>query len=141
MATIDLHGNPPMKAGGNISPCRFVKLSANQTLVQCSGNSDVPFGISADGQRTPPGFVNALSGVSETPYHAISGDPVEYFGLGQYGLLECGTAWSAGAKLMSDASGKGLTATSTNPVGARALTDASAGELALVRVSDGQPNT
>lgn len=135
---IGLHGNPPMKAGGNIAPARFIKLSDPQTVVQCSANSDRAFGVSADGTRTPPGFVAALGG-SITEYHAIEGDPVEYFGLGQYCLLECGTAWTAPALLMSDENGAGITATSTNPVNATGLTDAAAGELRLVRVEGGWP--
>lgn len=140
MPSIDLHGNPPMVAGGTIKPSRFVKLTANQTLSQCVAN-DIPFGISADGVRAAPNFITAYAGATDPKDHAIAGEPVEYFGLGQYCLLECGTAWVAGAKLASDVDGKGVTASASNPVGARALTAASAAELALVRVADGQPNT
>jgi len=63
--------------------------------------------------------------------------PFEYFGVAQYALLTCGTAWTRAALLTSDASGFGKTASTGNPVNAQALTSASAGERRIVQVKDG----
>jgi hypothetical protein len=129
-----------MKAGGDIAPSIFVKqsTSSDQTLVAC-GNTERAFGISGEGQFTTPGAIAALGGTESTPLHASTTAPqVFYWGLGQYALLKCGTAWSAGALLTSDASGYGKTASTGNPVNARALTAATTtGGARLVRVSDG----
>lgn len=139
MATVNLHGNPPMTAAGNISPCRFIRITGEQQVQQCSSNAHVPFGISSDGARIPPNFVESLGG-SITNFNAIAGEAVEYFGLGQYCLLQCGVAWTAGAFLMSHTDGTGAPATSTNPVGARALTGANVGERRIVQVLAGHAN-
>lgn len=138
---VGFHGNPAMQAGGNISPCRFVKIGGRRALTQCSAAADVAFGISGEGVRLPPNFLDALSGQSVTNYVAIEGEEFEYFGMGQYALLECGTAWTYGAKLSPDSDGKGAPANGTNPVAAIALDNASAGEFSLVRIVSGQPNS
>jgi hypothetical protein len=136
---ISVHGNPPMVAGGNILPSRFIKITGNQTVTQCSANTDAPFGIAADGVDQPPNFAADLSGQSVTENAARTGFPVEYFSLGQYMLLRCGVQWTAGQLLMSHTDGSGAPRTSTNPVGARALTNASVGEFRIVQVLDGRP--
>jgi hypothetical protein len=129
-----------MKAGGDIAPSIFVKqsTSVDQTLVAC-GNTERAFGVSGEGQFTTPGLLAALGGSEATPLHASTTSPeIVYWGLGQYCLLKCGTAWSAGALLTSDADGKGKTASTGNPVNARALTAATTtGGARLVRVADG----
>ena len=137
-SSITNRGNPPLVAGENLSPSRFIKLStsANQTALMC-GNAERAFGITHDGQVTPPDLIAAIGGSADTPYAALSGMPFEYFATSQYALLECGTAWTRAALLTSDASGKGKTASSTNPVNAQALTSASAGEKRIVWIKDG----
>lgn len=144
MATTNLHGNPPMVPGGEIGVSRFVRLSttAGQTLLQ-AGNNERAFGISGEGERITPGLITALGGTESSTPHAVAGTfvggNVLYYGTGQYCLLECGTGWTPGALLTSDANGRGKPAATTNPVNAVALTAASAtgNQRRLVRVADG----
>lgn len=137
-SSISNAGNPALRAGENLHPARFFKLStaADQTALM-AGNAERAFGITHDGQVTPPDLVAALGASADTPYAALTGMPFEYFSSGQYALLTCGTGWTRAALLTSDADGNGKTASSTNPVNAQALTSATAGERRIVRIKEG----
>lgn len=139
-AHLSMHVNPPLKAGEGLTPAAFFKLStaADQTALM-AGNAERAFGITHDGQVTPPGAIAALGGSEATVYAALEGHPFEYYGVAQYGLLTCGTGWTRAALLTSDGSGFGKTASTGNPVNAQALTSASAGERRIVQVKDGWP--
>lgn len=114
-----------LKAGGNISPCRFVKVSAANTVTQCSAGTDLPIGVSGEATYD-----------KDSSYHADTTSlTVQIMEAGRTCKITAGAAFSAGALLMADASGRGITATTTNYAGALALAAASAaGELVDVVV-------
>lgn len=99
---------PSLAAGGNIYPCRYVKLStsASHTGLQCGANEQ-PIAISGES------ILDARSD-AENLYHATTTFP-DRLKLRSFGdadvLLEVGTGgWTAGDLLESDADGKGVTA-------------------------------
>jgi len=116
-------------AGGDIYPCRFVKqaTTAPFTVVQ-AGAADPVVGIAQEGTTVVPidGFTNASSVFAGT-----AGLPIHVFGEHCECLLEVAEAVSPGDFLTPDANGKGVKATSGDPVGARALEAASAAGLKI----------
>ena len=123
------HG-PNFVASGNIGTARFVTISGQNQVAQ-SVAGDMPIGISTDAQKYPPIPQNTNT------YAAEAGDGVRVFTNGEYCLLTAGAGgWSAGDVLKPDANGEGVVAaeTSPQPIGARALEDAAAGELSRVVV-------
>lgn len=107
-------------AGGDIYPCRFIKQSntAPFTVVQASASTDVIIGISAEGTTLVPidGYTNASS-----VFAATEGLPVPYWGEHDECLLEMAETCDPGDLLTADAEGKGVVASGTEKVGARAL--------------------
>lgn len=127
---------PNLVAGGNIRPCRFVKLSGsyNHTALECDAN-EAPIGIAQEGSNYPP-----LSDLSLTVYAATSGQGLRIFGEGDVCLLEAGAEITRGARLKSDADGRGVpiasTGTAIQNIGAVALQSAAAaGEKIQVQVT------
>lgn len=124
--------NIPVKAGGDINPARFVTLStsANFTVTQAGANA-AAIGVSQENTKDTPD-----SGGSTLA--AESGDMVRVFFPGEDPLLKIGVGGcTAGDFLKSDASGQGVTASTTNDIAvARAFETASAGELAKVLMID-----
>lgn len=120
--------NVSYTSGGNISPSRFVSMSAGNpyTAVQC------------DGSLEPVGISQKWLELYNATYHATSGRPVSVLGVGATALLELGGTVSAGDFIKSDSSGKGvkasLTLSSHQSVGARALDNGFSGEKIEVRV-------
>jgi hypothetical protein len=106
----DAGGAPPLiDLGTTITANRFVKFSGVPPVVGLCGTADDADAIS-------------LSGIAEG-YLAVAGLPVQ---------VEAGAAFSSGATLQSDASGRAITRT-TGVAIARALQAASAaGNLAWV---------
>lgn len=126
---------PRLRAGGNINPAVFVKLSAAapHTALQ-AGSGDRVIGVSQQGTKLAQG----LLGVSNT-YAAQSGDEMDMFGDGDITRLTLGSGGcAAGDLLVSDANGCGVTAsnvgTAVQWVGAIALEDGNAGEKVEVQV-------
>lgn len=112
-------------AGGDIYPCRFITQSASApfTVTQADASTKVIVGISAEGTSVVPidGYTNASS-----VFAATEGLPVPYWGEHDECLLEVAETVNPGDLLAPDADGKGVVATSGNPVGARALEPATA---------------
>ncbi len=76
-----------------------------------------------------------LNDVSNSGYAAISGDSLRIFGQGDDCLLTLGVGGAtAGDLLKSDANGAGVTASTGNKAGARALQTGAAGEKIRVEV-------
>lgn len=100
---------PNLVAGGNIYPCRFVKLSTSydMTALQAGDNEDA-IGVSQEGTNYPP-----LSDITVSGYAASSGQNMRMFGLGDVCLVEAGDVIVRGAKLKSDTNGKAVTIAST----------------------------
>lgn len=125
---------PSLVAGGDIYPCRFVKISsaANYKGLQATAN-DVLIGVSHEGTNYPP-----LSDQSVSTKHAKSGQPIGMYGEGDECLLEIGDTVVRGNRLKADTNGKGVpiltTGTTIQNVGAIAQESGSSGERIRVQV-------
>jgi len=123
---------PRLVAGGDVYPCRFVKMStaADDRGLQATAN-DAPIGISYDGGKHAP-----LSDLVTDNPHAEAGDPIGLYGEGDQCLLELGGTVVRGGRLKSDANGKGVavatTGTTIQQYGAIALESGVSGEKARV---------
>lgn len=125
---------PQLKAGGDVYPSRFVKMSAaaDFTLLQADANAEV-IGIAQEGSKQPP-LSDLITG---TPKAAESGDALHIYTEGDVCLLECGGNVTRGGLLKPDADGKGVaigtTETTIENYGAIALQNGAAGEKILVQ--------
>lgn len=120
-----------MVAGGNISVCRFVEISAAHTVTQCNATTDKPWGISQEYAREAP-----LPDV--TLYAAKANDPVKIYTVGDDDvLLELGGTVAAGDYLSSHTDGTGLNAGADLTYGARAKEAGVAGDRIRVTVLHG----
>jgi hypothetical protein len=117
-------------ANGNIRPSRFVKLdSSGDNLVAESDADDPCYGISQAGTRRTP--YSSL----DDGYAAIAGEDLEVFGVGEVCMLELGATATVGARLKSDADGKGTPVTTDlDEYGAIALVAGTSGKLIQVLV-------
>lgn len=123
-----------LKATGNVSPCRFVKIdtTSDGDCAQASTNERT-IGIAQDGTRNAPGTA------ADDGFLAVSGETVPIYGPGRICLLELGSGGATrGGRLKSDNTGKGVasatTGTTVQEVGAVALQSGAAGVKILVRV-------
>lgn len=127
------------KAGGNINPARFVKFSADKTVVLC-GAGEKPCGISAPWSRRLPAETDSpLYGIDDG-YTAISGENVTVYTSGDKDVvLELGGTVTYGQRVKSDASGAGVAAsTDKDQYGAITPIGGASGELVYVNVEDGE---
>lgn len=131
--------NPSFRAGGSISPSRFVKISADFTVIAATDAGTALMGIAQDGSKFPQTTDGWGSGASTVA--AESGDQISIYGLGDVCLLEVDNSTSNitfGALLSSGTAGIGVLATSTAGlkfVGAIALeAPPAANATALIRV-------
>ena len=91
--------------GGNVPPSRFVKLQSDGTVVLCGAGEDM-WGISQAATRN-----SSLTGLDDG-YAGISGEAINIFGPGDdQAQLELGGTVTVGQRIKSDASGKGVSAT------------------------------
>lgn len=124
---------PAFIAGGNINPCRFVKMdAAANEVAQASAATDVTIGITADYQKAHP-----VTGASDV--HAAEHDAVAVFMEGATPLLELGSGGcSVGTLLVADSNGKGVAAagsgTALQWIGAIALESGAENEFVRVKV-------
>lgn len=119
-----------LKAGGNISPSRFVMGGGSQhTVIQNDGGSDsVHVGVSQDGAKDTP-----IPGASTLA--AESGDSLQVTTFGGTCLLEVGTAGVTAMRYVkSDANGAGETVTDNSRALAIALEGGTDGEFVKVLV-------
>lgn len=118
------------KAGGNISPARFVKpdTTTDEQVLQC-GAGDRIIGVSQAGtHRTPYSTL-------DDGYAAVATEEIEVFGIGEQPWLELGGTVAVGDRLKADANGKGVaTTTDLDEWGAIALQAGIVGQLARVQV-------
>jgi hypothetical protein len=127
--------SPHLIAGGDIYPCRFVKLSSvsDHTGLQATANDSV-IGVSQEGSNYPP-----LNDLVATHKAATTGQTFRLFGDGDTCLIEAGEAFDRGTRLKADANGRGVailtTGTTLQNIGAVALQSAAAsGEKVLCQV-------
>ena len=117
-------------AGGTIGCAVFVKQStAADETVLLAGSGDTPIGISQEGQRLPPGVTG-----SDTTIAALAGQTLCVYQEDDDCMLQSATGWTHGDYLKPDASGFGVTASSTNVVGAKALTTVASGGKGRVKI-------
>lgn len=124
----------PAIAGGNIAPSRFCTPStaADNTALQSSVNTQKIMGVSQRGTRNTP------YSTLDDGFCAIAGESFQLYGEGETCMIEAGAAVTAGDRLMSDGSGKGITATSGKEFGAIATQAATAsGKLIEVFITFG----
>lgn len=125
---------PNYFAGGNIPVARFVKMSADNTVVVNAAATTKSVGVSIESGRAAP-----TPDGPATIYCAISGEPVKVYGMGEECLLTYATTITFGQMLASDGTGQGTPVTPTTPgtlnwVGAMALEGGAANELRRVLV-------
>lgn len=134
--------NPAFIAGGDIFPARFVRITGEFTISQCSASTQSIIGVSQEGTFAPPNLANLLggteSGLAASVVNGV-GQTLKVFGLGDVCMIEAGTGGvTAGTKVKSDSSGKainiGATAGTYN-VGGTALNTVNAGEKVLIQVN------
>lgn len=121
-------------AGGDILPRRFVKQGTTAGVLLQAGAGEPPVGISASGTHTAnvAGFDDGKA--------AVAGENVRtYRETDQVCDIEAGAAFSIGARLKSDASGRGIAVSANNDqYGAVALAAAAAaGDFVPVRIQMG----
>jgi hypothetical protein len=94
-------------AGGNIAPSRFVRTdtTADNRVVQATAGTDVCVGVSQVSKRRPP------YGSLDDGFAAIAGEGIRIYQLSEVAPIEIGAAVVRGARLVSDANGRAVTAT------------------------------
>ncbi|MBC7076740.1 MAG: DUF2190 family protein [Synergistales bacterium] len=112
------------KAATNISPSRFVTLSAENTVSQAGDNAEI-IGVAYEGTSRAP-----LQDLITTNYAAQAGESVAVYSVGELCLVEAGGSISAGNLLKSDSQGRAVPIATTGTViqnyGAVALQSATA---------------
>jgi hypothetical protein len=120
----------PVVAGGNIHPSRILVASAVQPnqVLEASNATTQPVGISQKGTWKTPlqGFDDGLA--------AVAGGNLHIYSNGDTCPLEIGGTVTQGDILMSDGSGRGITATTTNWGIAKASKSAVLGDIIEVQV-------
>jgi hypothetical protein len=124
--------NPSYTAGGDITPSRFVNISGTNQVNQADAVSDKLVGVAQEWSKNAP-----IPGASSLA--AESGDPVMVYGLGEMCLLTAtSSGWTAGDRLTSNATGKGVTASGTDQYGAVALSTVTGEGLGRVQIVIGK---
>jgi len=124
------NNQPQFKANGTIAPSRLIKIdTTGDGLALQAGAGDKCLGISQSGMKRAPGLPG-----SDTAIAAEAGDPVQVYALGDVAMLTLGGTVARGDYLKSDATGRGVTASSGDEVGAVALQSGTVGTLSLVQV-------
>lgn len=121
-------------ANGNVLPYSFVKMDATAPfkVIQAAAASDVPIGIAAEYTQATP-----LPSDSSTQYAATAGNELRVYSVGTRCLLKAGSGGlTVGNRVVSDASGNGVTGTTGQISGAVADGSAASGELCWVLVTD-----
>lgn len=118
-------------AAGTINPSTFlVQDTTNPKAVnQASGTSSFIIGVAQEWVKYAP-IPNATTIAADT-----LGDPIKVYQIGDICLLQATSAgWTAGDRLTSNASGQGVTATTSNFYGALALTTMTTAGLGQVQI-------
>lgn len=121
----------PLQAGGNIRPCRLLKIGAADNLViEATAATDVIIGVSAPWTRQAP------YGSLDDGFHAIAGEPVEIYGQGEIAPVIAGSGGMArGGRITSDGNGQGVAASAGNGSVGVALQTVAAGTKGEVLIS------
>ena len=104
----------PVTAGGNITPSRVLVSSTTvaNRVIQATNATVQPVGVSQRGTRNTP-YASGTATLDDG-FAAIAGENLTVFSDGDTCALELGGTVAIGDKLMSDTSGRGITATTTN---------------------------
>lgn len=101
---------PSFTAAADISPSRFVKITAAFQVSQCSVLKERAFGVSQEALIDTP-----IPGASST-LAASAGRQVGVFGPGETCLVQVASAVTAGALLATDANGKAVATTTASDI-------------------------
>jgi hypothetical protein len=124
---------PNFLANGNILPSRFVvaDTTGDFLVVQATDATHGILGVSQDGTDQPPGVTGSGSNAAQT------GESLQVFCDGDEALITAGGTITEGDYLVSDTSGRAVTATLTSTgiqyIGGRAL-QAATGAGQLIRM-------
>lgn len=114
----------PYKASGNLTKLRAVTLSGDQTVAQASAGTDQVLGI-------------CKASVAQSTTEPNKAVAIQVLGVA---WVEAGAAVTRANKVMSDGSGRAITATSTNrPFGIALKAAANAGDWIPVLLTPGMP--
>lgn len=134
--------NPAFIAGGDIFPARFVRITGEFTVSQCSASTQSIIGVSQEGTFAPPNLATLLGGTESGLAASVvngTGQSLKVFGLGDVCMITTGSGGAtAGTKVKSDADGKAVnigTAAGTYNVGGTALNTVNEGEKVLIQVN------
>lgn len=121
---------PGVRAAGNISPCRFIRISGDFAVSQCVANEQAD-GISRE-------FVREVPQTGGSTLAAILGEPVQGLWLGDVGEVEVGVACVAGSWVKPDVNGRAVPCVATDKGSARVIRgQATVGNRALVHIEKG----
>lgn len=118
--------SPAYKAGGTINVGRCVKISADNTVIQCTAAADAAIGIAKRSMRDAPGLTG-----SDNTIAALVNEAIEVFGPGEIAPALAGAAIAAGAKVSSNATGFVITAVATSNILGFALEAASGANVEI----------
>jgi len=134
--------NPSFIAGGDIFPARFVRITGEFTVQQCSNKDQSIIGVSQEGTFSPPNLATLLGGTESKLAASIvngTGQSLKVFGLGDVCMITTGTGGAtAGTKVKTDGDGKAInigTVAGVYNVGGTALNTVNAGEKVLIQVN------
>jgi hypothetical protein len=123
-------GLPGNTASGNISPCRFLKLTGDFRMGQCVA------GEQADAVSRE--FVRDVPQTGSSPLAAALGEPVQVASFGEMCEIEVGAAVVAGAWVKPDANGRAVPAVAADKASGRVYRgQAVVGNRALIVVRNG----
>lgn len=122
-----------LKATGNVTGCRFVKIdTTSDGDCAAAGANEGTIGISQEGTRNAPGTA------ADDGFLAIAGETVPIYGPGRKCLLELGGTVARGARIKAGSAGVGITSavtgTTVQEIGARALQSGVSGQKILVLI-------
>ncbi|MEM6798546.1 MAG: hypothetical protein AAF589_03445 [Planctomycetota bacterium] len=130
-----MQAQPQLQASGTINPNRFVAKSGVRQGAQ-AGDNEAVIGASGQSTKFPP-----LEDLVTTNPHAVAGEPIAVFGMGDIVAVEAGAAIDASSVefVKSDANGRAVPVATTGAVNqnvaARPLESAAAaGELIMVQL-------
>lgn len=116
---------PTMKAGGAITQYRFVKVSADDTVIQCDGVTDKPFGVAQEGAASGGALKVCCAGVTKLQGDADlnAGDSIGTSADGQaaaYGASDT-TKYIVGQVMTGNTAAAGIVTAAVNCINSRTL--------------------
>lgn len=119
------------KAAGDVYRSRFVKITAAHTVGLSTTDTELIHGVTSDAGRHAPTPDNGdAAGLAAKVGEIVT----VWSNPGDEALLEYGATVAAGVLLMTDSTGRGITATTGKQCGAIAIEAGAVGELRRVQL-------